>query len=99
LPARLEQVMNAPALVLRPEIGMIGAPRSTGFGEDEDTLLIVHECVRLANIRTGRPVLDGEADLAILAGFPDDAARAPGHFGNCLRTEMLDDLIERARHR
>src|SRR3546814_2544574 len=38
LPSRLEQIMDASPLVLRPEIGMIGAARSAGFREDKDAL-------------------------------------------------------------
>src|SRR3546814_20825786 len=40
-PACFEQIMDAAALVRGVKIGMIAAPRSTGFGEDEDGLGVI----------------------------------------------------------
>ena len=43
LPARLQQIMDALALVPAAEIGVIAAPGAAGVGEDQDPLLVVHE--------------------------------------------------------
>src|SRR3546814_9576256 len=98
-PSCLEQIVNAPPLVLGAEIGMIGAARSPGLREDKDALLVVHEGVGLANVRTAGAGLDRNTHISVVARPRDNATRAPRHLGDRLGPEMLDDLLERARHR
>src|SRR3546814_8703105 len=78
---------------------MIGAARSPGLREDKDALLVVHEGVGLANVRTAGAGLDRKTHISVVARPRDNATRAPRHLGDRLGPEMLDDLIERARHR
>ena len=40
-PPRLQEVVTAKALILDPEVGMVGASSTPGVGEDEDVLLVV----------------------------------------------------------
>jgi predicted DNA-binding transcriptional regulator AlpA len=54
LPARLEQVMDPQALVLRRPVCMIRPSRAAGVTEDEDPLLIVHEGLRLGEVEARR---------------------------------------------
>ena len=93
-PAGLQQVMDALALVLAGEIGVIAAPGAAGVGEDQDALVVIHEGGGLGKIRRGRTGLDAEAVVAL-----DDAPRAAGDLGDEIGAEAVQDLIERALHR
>src|SRR3546814_19479963 len=55
-PACFEQIMDAAALVRGAKIGMIAAPRSTGFGEDErsEERRVGKECVSTGRSRWSR---------------------------------------------
>jgi hypothetical protein len=90
--------MDAPALVLASQIGVIAAPGAAGVGEDKDALLVVHEGGGLGEIGRRRAVLDAEP-VAALAGTADDAARAAGHFGDKIGAEAVQDLVEGTLHR
>ena len=94
LPARLQQVMDAPALVPAAEIGVIAAPGAAGIGEDQDALVVIHEGGGLGEIRRSRAGFDAEAVIA-----RDDAPRAAGDLGDEIGAEAVQDLIERALHR
>src|SRR5690606_19895624 len=59
-PSSFKQVMQALSLVPTTEIGMIGTPRSTGFREDQDLLLIIHEGARFIEIGTTGPTFDSK---------------------------------------
>ena len=86
--------MDAPALVLAAEIGVIAAPGAAGVGEDEDALLVVHEGGGLGEIGRSGAVLNTEA----VALRRDDAAAA-GDLGDKIGAETMQDLVERALHR
>ena len=60
LPARLQQVMDALALIAGAEIGVIAAPGAAGIREDEDALVVIHEGRGLGEIRRSGPGLDAE---------------------------------------
>ena len=60
-PAGLQQVVDAPALVLGIEIGVIAAPGAAGIGEDEDALVVIHKGGGLGEIRRSGTGLDAEA--------------------------------------
>ena len=61
LPARLQQVMDALALIAGAEIGVIAAPGAAGIREDEDALVVIHESRCLGEIRRSGPGLDAQA--------------------------------------
>src|SRR3546814_5763465 len=86
--------VNAQAPVLRPEIGVVAAPGAAGIGEDEDSLLVVHEGLRLAEIRRSGPALDAEP-IAAGAGLANDALRPAGDLGHLLGPEAPNALVER----
>src|SRR4051794_8070768 len=60
LPARLQPVMNALALIAGTEIGVIAAPGAAGIREDQDALVVIHEGRCLGEIRRSWPGLDAE---------------------------------------
>ena len=93
-PARLQQVMDAPALVPAAEIGVIAAPGAAGIGEHQDALVVIHEGGGLGKIRRSRTGLDAEAIIAL-----DDAPGAAGDFGDKIGAEAVQYLVERALHR
>ena len=68
------------------------------IGKDENTLLVVHEGLRLGEI--GRPGtgLDGEPIRAVLTSLTHDAPRTSGDLGHHVGAEPLHDLVERALH-
>jgi hypothetical protein len=86
--------VDALALVAAGEIGVIAAPGAAGVGEDQDALVVIHEGGGLGKIRGSGTGLDAET----VAAF-DDTPRAPGHFGDKVFAETMQDLIERALHR
>ena len=51
LPAGLQHVMDALSLVPRRKIGVIAASGAARIREDEDALLVVHEALRLGEVR------------------------------------------------
>ena len=57
LPARLQQVMDALALIAGAERA---APGAAGIGEDQDALVVIHEGGGLGEIRRSGPGLDTE---------------------------------------
>ena len=67
LPAGLQHVVDAQALILRAEIGVIGAAGAARVGEDEDALLVILKRLRLGEVRGAGAVLDGEAVDAVAA--------------------------------
>ncbi len=99
LPPRFEQIMDAAALVFRAHVGVIAAPCPASLGEDKDLLLIVHEGMGLADVCRSGPVLDRETSDAALRHLRDDPARPPRDLRHLVGPEMLDDLVEGARHR
>jgi hypothetical protein len=86
--------MHALALVAAGAIGVIAAAGAAGVGENEYPLVVVHESGGFGEIRRGGAGLDAEAVMA-----PDDAPGAAGDFGDEVRAEAVQDLIERALHR
>ena len=98
-PAGLQQIMDALSLVLHAAIGVIAAAGAARIGEDQDALVVIHEGLRLGEIGHGRTVLDLKDRLAVRIQLPHNAAAAARYFGHLIRSEMLNDLIERARHR
>ena len=97
LPARLQHVMHALSLVPRRKIGVIAAPGAARVREDEDALLVVHEALRLGEVGGAGTVFDGEPRVTV-GDFLDDAAVAARHFGDLIRTEVMQDLVERGLH-
>ena len=93
-PAGLEQVMDALALILAGEIGVIAASGAAGVGENQDALVVIHEGGGLGKIRRSRAGLDAQAVMAL-----DDAPRAAGDLGDQIGAEAVQDLVERALHR
>ena len=81
------------------EIGMVGTPRATGVGKDEDALGIVHEGLGLGEVGGRGTGLDGKADLPAPIAARDNAPGAAGHFGDHFRAKMMEDLVERSGHR
>ena len=98
LPARFQEVVDPQALVLRPEIGVIAAPRAAGIREDQDALLVIHEGGGFREVGRARPGFDHEARRMTLA-LAHDAARPARHLGHEIGAEALDDLVKRPRHR
>jgi hypothetical protein len=68
-------------------------------GENEDALLVVHEGLRLGEIRRPGACLDGETVEPARSSLAHDAPRAPRHLGNQVGAEPLHDLIERTLDR
>ena len=70
---------------------MIRASGAAGVGENEDPLLAAHECLRLDEIGAGG------AGLELLpAVAPDhEPPGPPGHLGNGLGAEPLEQGVER----
>ena len=77
---------------------MIAAPGAAGIGEDQNALLVIHECRGLSEIGRGRAGSRRPAGRPP-STFADDPARAAGDFCDHVRPETLDDLIKRARNR
>ena len=96
LPAGFQEIMDAEPPVLRREIGMVAAPGAARIREDQDALRVIHEGLRLGEIRPAGAVLDREAVDAAGRCLSDDAPGAAGHLRHHLRAEALHDLIERA---
>ena len=78
---------------------MIGSPRAPGVGKDENALGIVHEGLGLGEVGGRRTGLDGKADLPAAIAARDNAPGAAGHFGDHICAKMMEDLVERGRHR
>ena len=97
-PAGLQQIMDALSLVLRAAIGVVAAAGAARIGEDEDALVVIHEGLRLGEIGHGRAVFDLKDGLAVRIVLAHKTAAAARHFGHLIRSKMLNDLIERARH-
>ncbi len=83
--------MDAQPTVPRRQFGVVAAARAARLREDEDALQVIHEGGGLGEVGGGRAVLDDEA-----VALAHHAARASGHFGDEVRAEALDDLVERA---
>ena len=98
LPAGLEQIVHAQALVPGPQIGVIATARAARLREDQDALVVIHEALRLGEIDACRAALDGKASLAIVAALANDPPRAAGDLGDRVGPEALDDLVEGALH-
>ena len=97
-PARFQQIMDALSLIFASTVGMIAASRAAGVREHKDALVVIHEGLRLGEIGHGGAVFDLEDGLAMRIRFAHKAAAASGHFGDLIRSKMLHDLIEGARH-
>src|SRR3546814_8191251 len=82
LPADLEQIVDALALVLGAKIGVIAPPGAAGFGKDEDAFHVIHEGVRLGEIGRGGAIFDGEANRSVSVAPGYDAPRPAGHLGD-----------------
>jgi hypothetical protein len=78
VPSRLQEIVDAEPPVLRRQFRVIGSSGAAGLREHEDALDVVHEGLRLAEIRGARAVLDDEAVDAVRSGLADDAPRAAG---------------------
>src|SRR3546814_11269657 len=74
---------------------MIGAARSPGLREDKDALLVVHEGVGLANVRTAGAGLDHKTHISVVARPRAHATRAPRPLGDRLGPHIMDDLLQR----
>ena len=98
-PAGLQQIMDALSLVPRRKIGVIGAPRAAGIREHQDTFLVVHETLRFGEVRGAGSRLGHETSAAIRSGLLHNAAIASGDFRDLVRSEVVQDLIERGLHR
>ena len=92
-PAGLEQIMDALALILAGEIGVITASGAAGVGEYEDALVVIHKGGGFGKIRRSRAGFDTETVMAL-----DDAPRTAGNLGDKIGAETMQDLIERALH-
>ena len=99
LPAGLQQIVHAQALVPRAEVGVVAAPGAAGVAEHQDALLVVLERLRLGEVGRPRPALDGKAPVAGAVHLGDDAPGPAGDLGHAIRAEVLHDLVERTRHR
>ncbi len=86
--------MDAQALVLHAQIGVVGPSGAAGVREHQNALLVVHEGLGFGEIGGTGTVLDREP-----VALPHDAARAAGDLGDLIGAEALHDLVERARHR
>ena len=86
--------MDAPALVLGIEIGVIAAPGAAGIGEHQDALVVIHKSGGLGKIGRGGAGLDAET-----VGAFDDAPRAAGDLGDKVGAEAMQYLIEGTLHR
>ena len=91
LPAGFEQIVDAQPAVPRRQFGVVAAPGAARLRKDQDALQVIHEGGGLGEVGGGRAVLDDEA-----VTLAHHAARASGHFGDEVRAEALDDLVERA---
>ncbi len=60
LPARLQEVVHAQALVPTSQIGMVRAPRAAGIREHQDALHVIHESLSLGEVGASGPTLDHE---------------------------------------
>jgi len=90
-PARLQQVVPPPFLVLRRLRRVIGPARAARIGEDQDILFPVHEGLGLGGIAAGTALFDEEMAVLSLEG----ADGPPRHFSDDLVTKGPEDLIQR----
>ena len=95
-PSGFEQEVDAPLARGRAvQVSVVGPPRATRLGKDEDGLSPRHEVVGLGDVGTGRATLD------LLPALPinDNPPRAPRDLGNHVGAEMYDEKVERSRNR
>src|SRR5260221_11645655 len=88
--------MNTQPAVPGAEIGVITAPGTSRVGKDKNTLLVIHEGLRLGEIDRSGTGLDGETVRAILTALADNPPRASRNLGHHVGAEPLYDLVERA---
>jgi len=87
--------MDAQALILCRQIGVIAAARPARVGKHQDALLIVHESLGFGKIGRGWAVLDCKAVDATGAGLAYNTPRPARDLGDYVGAEALDDLVER----
>ena len=90
-PARLEQEVHPPLLILGIQARVVGSARAAGIREDEDTLGTAHEGIGIGKRLVGRARLQTLA--AIRQGY--EAPGAPCNLGDGIRAEAQNDGIER----
>src|SRR3546814_18411917 len=99
LPADLEQIVDALALVLGATIGVIAPHGAAGFGKDEDAFLVIHEGVRLGEIGRGGAIFDGEANRSVSVAPGYDSPRLDGHTADSMRPTISALITARPPHR
>ena len=97
-PARFEQVVHAPFGIAAGEIGMVAAPGAASHREHQHALGPVHECGGFGQVRRRRAGAQRQA-FATRIGDAQHPARPAGHLRDRVVPEVLDDLVERSRHR
>ena len=90
-PARLEQEVHPPLLVLGIQARVVGSARAPGVREDEDALGTAHEGIGIGKRLVGRARF--QALTAIGQGH--ETAGASGYLGDGIRAEARNDGIER----
>src|SRR5208282_1574248 len=97
-PAGLEQIMHALSLVPHRKIGVVAAPRAAGIRKDEDAFFVIHETLRLGEVRRSGARLGHKPCIAVRGVLLHDAAISARDFRNTLNSKMMQELVERGLH-
>ena len=90
-PARLQEEVNALALIFGIEAGVIRTTRAAGVAEHQDVLAAIHEVIGFGLVRARRACFE----LLAAVSLGDEALRPSCHFGDPLGAIVFDDTVER----
>jgi hypothetical protein len=93
-PAWLQEIVDAPRLVLRGKAGMIAAARPTRVREDEQAFVAAHESIGFGKVGPGGAVVQ-----ALPAVFGDEAPCPARYLRDGLGSESVDQRVERGSNR